>query len=89
MNANGKSRAEMLHEIGMVDFAIVEMTEYLDTHPYEKQAIDYINYYIKKKNQLLTEYSFMYGPLTISSVQPGGNEWVWALNEMPWEGGCQ
>lgn len=89
MNQNGKSKAEMLKDISMIDFVIVEMTLYLDTHPHEKQAIDYVNYYIRKKNQMLTQYSLLYGPLTVSSVQPGGNEWTWALEPMPWEGGCQ
>lgn len=87
MNEQRKSRQEMINEIGMYDFAIVEMTEYLDTHPMEKQAIDYVNYYIRKKNQALAQYSYMYGPLTLSTVDPSDTEWKWALEKMPWEGG--
>lgn len=88
MNQPTKSKKELLDEINKYDFAIVEMTEYLDTHPMEKQAIDYVNYYIGKKNQALAQYSFLYGPLTVSTVNPVDSVWKWAFEKLPWEGGC-
>lgn len=89
MGKEYKSREELLWEIDTIDFVIVEMTEYLDTHPYEKEAIDYVNYYIRKKNQLVSEYSFRYEPLCMSISQPDKDKWKWALAPMPWEGGCK
>lgn len=89
MSQDNKSKCELLHEIGMYDFAIVEMTEYLDTHPMEKQAIDYVNYYIRKKNQAMAQYSYQYEPLTVSSINPSNTQWKWATSKMPWEGGYQ
>lgn len=88
MSSDTKTKAELLLEIDVISFAITEMVEYLDTHPYEKAAIDYVNYYIRKKNQLMTEFSYLYEPLTLSVNQSDGEKWQWALSQMPWEGEC-
>lgn len=89
MNKDYKSREDLLNEINTASFAIVEMTEYLDTHPYEKAAIDFVNYYIRRKNQLMTEYGYVYEPLSLSITQSDTEKWKWALSPMPWEGGCK
>lgn len=89
MSREYKSQEEMLLDIDATSFAVVEMTEYLDTHPYEKAAIDYVNYYIQLKNKLVEEYSYLYGPLCLSISQKDTEKWKWALTPMPWEGGCQ
>jgi spore coat protein JB len=83
-----KSRAAMLYEIGMLGFAVVEMTEYLDTHPQETEAIEYLKHFLRLKNQMEKEYSYLYEPLNISYAESSGNTWKWALAPMPWEGGC-
>ncbi len=49
-----------------------EMTLYLDTHPYETEAIDYLTYYVRRKNQLMKEYAYQYGPLTIVTAITAG-----------------
>ena len=60
---SGNEQQKMLCEIGMIDFVIVEMTEYLDTHPDDKEAIDYVNYYICMKNTMMQDYAEKYEPL--------------------------
>ena len=47
------SKKAILEEITQVGFAVDEMTLYLDTHPYETEAIDYLTYYDRRKNQLM------------------------------------
>lgn len=84
-----KSREAMLYEIGMLDFAVVEMTEYLDTHPYERDAIEYLKHFLRMKNQKEKEYSYMFEPLNISLAESSNEKWEWALAPMPWEGGCR
>ena len=32
-NRMNSEREQLFHDIGVIDFVIVEMTEYLDTHP--------------------------------------------------------
>ncbi len=90
MKENNMSKAALLHEISKVDFAVVEMTLYLDTHPHEREAIAYLNHYVKLKNQLVKEYSYRYEPLSVDFAnESNDNKWHWALAPMPWEGGCR
>jgi len=78
----------LLWEIDKVSFAIVEMTLYLDTHPNEKEAIDYLNHYNRKKRQLMKEYAMKFTPLTVECAQDNDCEhWKWALDPLPWKGG--
>ena len=82
-------QSRLYHDIGVIDFVIVEMNEYLDTHPTDKEAIEYLGHYVRMKNQAMREYAMKYGPLRITDVD-GCNEteWKWATQPWPWEGGC-
>ena len=91
-NLNGNMNAEreqLLHDIGVIDFVVVEMTLYLDTHPTDKEAMEYLSHYVRMKNQAMREYSVKYGPLQISNTDEGSQtEWKWATQDWPWKGGC-
>lgn len=90
MRLNTKTEQErMLCDIGMVDFAVVELTLYLDTHPQDKTAMEYFNHYNRIKNQLTKDYAVKFGPLNLSVADTYSKEWKWALQPMPWEGVCQ
>ena len=80
-------QAQLLQNINIVSFVLVDMVEYLDTHPNDRNAIDYFNHYSRIKNELSQEYSMKYGPLTLSTVETNSDEWKWALQEPPWKGG--
>ena len=78
----------MLRNIGIVDFVTVEMTQYLDTHPFDTDAIAYFNRYNGMLHQITKEYTAKFGP--IRQDMPGNcmDEWKWATSPMPWEGGA-
>lgn len=82
-------KKHLLKEINMVSFAVVEMTEYLDTHPYDSPAIEYLCHYVRRKNELEKEYSKYFGPLQVCDITNPSNSFVWALSKMPWEGECE
>lgn len=87
MAVNCKSdQSRMLCDIGMVSFAVVELTLYLDTHPRDKEAMEYFNHYNRIQNQLTKDYAAKYGPLNLSVADNYNKEWQWALQPMPWEG---
>ena len=89
MMAHGNDRMRMLHDIGVMGFVIVEMNEYLDTHPTDKDAMDYLAHYVRMKNQAMKEYAMKYGPLRISDADNcSQKEWKWATQPWPWEGEC-
>ena len=39
----------MLKDIGIVDFVLVELAQYLDTHPFDRNAMEYFTHYSKIK----------------------------------------
>ena len=81
---------KLLHDICILDFIVVELAEYLDTHPTDQNAMEYFNHYNRLNNQAKQEYSAKFTPLTLSSAGSSGcRDWKWALSPMPWEGGCQ
>ena len=92
MNEKRKMSSEqrqLYHDISVISFVIVEMTEYLDTHPTDRDAMDYLNHYVRMQNQAMREYAMKYGPLRISDADGcSQNEWKWATQPWPWEGGC-
>lgn len=81
---------KLLKEIAMVDFAIVELTLYLDTHANDHDAVTYIKQYISISKHLKEEYAKLYGPLVVCDADFNECEqWKWAIMPLPWEGGCK
>ena len=42
-------KEQMLHDIGIVDFVLVDLMLYLDTHPFDRSAMEYFNHYNRIK----------------------------------------
>lgn len=84
--SNEQSR--LLYEISMLDFVVVDLVEYLDTHTCDKDALEYFNHFNRMKNQAMKDYAKKYGPLVVSLAENKGNEWKWAMMPLPWEGVC-
>lgn len=78
---------QMLHDIGIVSFVLVELTLYLDTHPSDREAMEYFNHYSRIKNQMEKEFSQKFFPLNMSMAE-SSKEWRWGAAPLPWEGGC-
>ena len=86
MMMNQMNQAQLLHWIDMVSFAVVDITEYLDTHPQDEKALNYFNHYMDLRRSALQAYAQKYGPLTIDNANPD-NYWNWSDVPLPWEGG--
>lgn len=81
------NRDQLLKDIGIVDFTLIELNLYLDTHPNDRNAMEYFNHYNKIRTQLTREFSRDYFPLNIY-LSDSTKEWKWGLAPLPWEGGC-
>ncbi len=89
MNMQNNEQRRLLHEIGVISFVVTEMNLYLDTHPTDKDAMEYLNHYVRMKNKAMREYAMKYSPLRISDADGcPQSEWKWATEPWPWEGGC-
>lgn len=78
------SREEMIMKIRELDFAIVELGLYLDTHPDDRRALCLHNTYSKQAKELKDKYQKVYGPLTMDYPC---NKWRWIEQPWPWERG--
>ena len=83
---NMENRAEMLKRIKCIKFAVVELTQYLDTHPFDRRALCLHNKYCKELRTICDKYQKVYGPLT--NEYPC-NKWRWLEESWPWEGGIE
>ena len=79
-----ETREEMLQKIRCLKFAIVELAEYLDTHPEDEKALCLHREYATKLNELMEQYQKAFGPLTIAFPC---NKWRWLEGPWPWERG--
>ena len=83
-NEFNQTRADMIERIKCLNFAIIELGLYLDTHPDDEKALCLHRKYCKEYRELTDKYQKVYGPLTI---QFPCNKWRWLEEPWPWEGG--
>ena len=72
----------MIRQIATVDFAIVELNLYLDTHPSDQEVNSKLNDYKKQSEELRNRYQEMYGPLTSETAED--KRWGWSADPWPW-----
>ena len=81
--ASPKSECEtLLDTIRQVSFALVDITEYLDTHPDDQEALKFREDNRLKRKELLQKFASDYYPLTPDC------EGLWSDGPIPWEGVC-
>lgn len=81
-NNRNEIREKMMREIKCLNFAIVDIAEYLDTHPNDRKAICLHREYTNELNELKDKYQRIFGPLTIYFPC---NKWRWLEEPWPWE----
>ncbi|MCI5954766.1 MAG: spore coat protein CotJB [Lachnospiraceae bacterium] len=82
------NKEQLLNDIGIVSFVLVELGLYLDTHPTDRNAMEYFNHYNRIKHQMVKEFSMKYYPLTMDMAE-SNKEWRWGAAPLPWEGACE
>lgn len=79
-----ETKEEMLQKIRCLDFSIVELAEYLDTHPDDEKALCLHKKYSNELRELKDKYQKVFGPL---SIKFPCNKWRWVEDKWPWERG--
>lgn len=90
MNADNRSRNDLLNKINKVSFAVNELNLYLNTHPQDSDALEMFHEVSQKRLSLLDEFAKRYGPLIADYAEEDCNGyWNWIQMPWPWqEGGC-
>lgn len=76
---------EMLLEIQEVDFVLVELNLYLDTHPSDYEAINQFNDNAQKSMQLKVKFEEKFGPLMNFGQSYSNYPWNWIDTPWPWQ----
>ena len=80
------SQRELSDWIAMLVFCAYDILLYMDTHPDDKEALEYFNQCTKLSNAARKTYEERFGQINAFS---GGHltSWDWNTAPMPWEGG--
>jgi spore coat protein JB len=78
------SKKELLSEITAVDFVIIDLHLYLNTHPTDKQALTRYNALVTQAQGLKQVYEKHYGMLS-STDSRSPYPWQWIDEPWPWE----
>ena len=84
MGRNDCEREQMLMQIRELNFAVIELGLYLNTHPEDQKALCLHRKYAKELKELMDKYQKVYGPL---SIYFPCNKWRWLEEPWPWERG--
>lgn len=75
---------QLMQKVYETGFAIDDILLYLDTHPTDRQAMEYYRYVQQANKEAVDAYERAYGPLMVTQVND--DNWNWVNNPWPWEG---
>ena len=76
---------QIMEQLQAVDFVLVELTLYLDTHPDDLEAINQFNHYVKERKRLKKAFESQFGPLLQFGNSYSGYPWNWKDTPWPWQ----
>lgn len=81
----GEAYKRDLLEIQKVDFALVELNLFLDTHPADMQALQQFNQLAQLRKQLMASFEQKYGPQMNFGNSFSRYPWQWIDTPWPWQ----
>ncbi|MDQ0337782.1 spore coat protein JB [Caldalkalibacillus uzonensis] len=76
---------QLISDLQAVEFALVEVQLYLDTHPDDPRAVQDYNYLSQQLHCLKQEYERHYGPLMHFGFSMTSLPHAWVETPWPWE----
>lgn len=74
-----------LRDLQAVDFVLVELTLYLDTHPNDLNAIQQYNEFAKVRINMAVRFEQEFGPLMSYGHSFTQQPWQWGNTPWPWQ----
>jgi spore coat protein JB len=74
-----------LEELQAVDFTLVELQQYLDTHPNDEAAKLQYNQIAAQRVTLVEPFEKKYGPLQHYGRSSSENPILWSTTPWPWQ----
>ena len=80
------NRSSLMREVQIAHFSLIEANLYLDTHPYDSEALKALEYYSEKLACATKRYEEECAILTAGSAD--GVPFDWVKSPFPWEMDC-
>lgn len=80
---NYLTKKELLEQIQQLQFVVIELNLFLDTHPDNTTALRDYNTTVTKLKRVQNLYNRHYGMLTPINISRNG--WDWVESPWPWE----
>lgn len=77
-------RLELLKSISALEFMVIELNLYLNTHPRDREALNRFNQAVTEVKALKETYDRRYGIFT-SQDSNSSYPWEWLSEPWPWE----
>ncbi len=75
----------MKRRIHAIDFALYELTLYLDTHKWDKRALQKRNSLLGERKMAIADYEARFGKYVLTANDSDGDRWCWVDDPWPWE----
>ena len=75
---------KLMNELQALQFSLVDLWLYLDSHPENAQAIKTCRELSKRRDEVVKEYEQSFGALTPGAC-PNADYWDWVATPFPWE----
>jgi spore coat protein JB len=75
-----------MDKINQYSFAMNEANLFLDTHPFDSEALNYFEKHRDLRVEAVKEYAKYYAPLAIDYAVCDKTPWSWVNEPWPWEG---
>ena len=80
-------RTTLKQRIHALDFALLELNLFLDTHPCDEQAQQKQQEYMQQRAALVAAYEERYGRYVVTAKDAAGEHRLWVMGPWPWEYG--
>ncbi len=81
---NTANKQKLLNRLRALDFSLIEIGLFLDTHPNNTKALAYFNKLNAERERVNNEYTEKFGPLVMTDSN-SSNSWDWVKSAWPWE----
>lgn len=76
----------LMKRLQICEFVLTEVGLFLDTHPDNKDALEYYNKYLDKRKETLEDYTKQFGTVNRTMLHDQ-TRWDWVDAPWPWEKG--
>ncbi|MBX6351708.1 MAG: spore coat protein CotJB [Thermoflavifilum sp.] len=80
-----KEYEQLMQELQALDFVLVELTLYLDTHPDDEQALAEFGQFARRRAAVAHQFESRFGPLLEFGRGPAPARWTWCEGPWPWQ----